>query len=185
MGYTGYMSTSQQTLVQIKRTELPEYQAYVQMLMIYKQKKSDYALFLKNCRHLQDSGNPLERLRFFEEQKAHSEVCKKYYAAKRIYEEAAARLECTNKGIDLSPLGMAKLASISIPVSMSEIVADERKQRIIENTPSEEMAELMRINLEIMNQKGSGSSSNMENLRDSILSERAFDPTDGDFEPLP
>ena len=165
----------------MKRTELPEYKAYMEMLLLYKKKKSDYAIFLRQFKHFKDSENPMQRLRFYEEKSQHSEVCKAYYKARLIYQEAAARLGCEDKGIDLSAMDIAKIAGVSIPVSMRDIIETEKKQRIIDNTPPEALAELIRINKEIMQRRLTGES--IEDI-ESSSTDVTTDPTFEDFSPL-
>jgi hypothetical protein len=72
----------------IDRTQLKEYQDYVQMLMLYKQNKSAYAKFLSMLGHFEFSQNPLERAKFWDEKAAHSRLCKKFYAIKKAYQES-------------------------------------------------------------------------------------------------
>jgi hypothetical protein len=110
----------------IDRTQLKEYQDYVQMLMLYKQNKSAYAKFLSMLGHFEFSQNPLERAKFWDEKAAHSRLCKKFYAIKKAYQEAVSRAELLDKGINLSAYQLAEIAAISIPMTMTDIISAER-----------------------------------------------------------
>lgn len=113
----------------IDRTQLKEYQDYVQELMLYKQGKSAYAKFLSTLGHFEFSQNPLERARFWDEKAAHSRLCKRFYAVKKAYKEAAARAELLDRGVNLSAYELAEIAAISIPMTMVDIMSAERNAK--------------------------------------------------------
>jgi hypothetical protein len=106
----------------VDRTQFPEFQEYVQALLLYKQVKSAYPKFLERFGHWQTSKNPLERAKFYDEKEKNSQVCKDYYAVKKRYKETIARAELEARGYKLSATALAEIAAIEIPVSMQDII---------------------------------------------------------------
>ena len=118
--------------VQNINAEIPEYQEYVQVLLLYKQAKKEYAWFRKQYSHWQLSTDPLERVRFFDEKEKHRLVCKRYYETKERYHNAAARARLQERGVDLSALSsfrIAEMLQIDIPSSMMDIIRTEKEQK--------------------------------------------------------
>ena len=110
----------------IDRTQFPEFQEYVQALLLYKQVKSAYPKFLERFGHWQTSKNPLERAKFYDEKEKNSQVCKDYYAVKKRYKETIARAELEARGYKLSATALAEIAAIEIPVSMQDIINSDK-----------------------------------------------------------
>jgi hypothetical protein len=111
----------------IDRITLPEYQEYVQMLLIYKKAKKDYPIFVSQYSWMKNSENPLERATWYDEKEKNTQINKLYYAVRAKYKDAAARAEFAVRKIDLSVVELAEIAAIEIPVSMRDIVKSERK----------------------------------------------------------
>ena len=120
----------------------PEHLAYMDALLAYKREKSDYTLFRQRMFSLQDSANPLDRLQWLERKQLHSLRCKQYYAARMAYTDATARAKCVARGIDMSAVDIAKIAAINIPVSMRDMMDEERRQVAIAGMSSEQVEEL-------------------------------------------
>jgi hypothetical protein len=111
----------------IDRATLPEYQEYVQMLLIYKQAKKDYPIFVSQYGWMKNSENPLERARWYDEKEKNTRINKLYYAVRAKYKDAAARAEFAARKIDLSVVDIAEIAGIEIPAKMCDIIKSERK----------------------------------------------------------
>ena len=111
----------------IDRATLPEYQEYVQMLLIYKQAKRDYPIFVSQYGWMKNSKNPLERTKWYDEKEKNTQINKLYYAVRAKYKDAAARAEFATRKIDLSVVDIAEIAGIEIPVKMCDIIKSERK----------------------------------------------------------
>lgn len=110
----------------VDRTQFPEFQEYVQVLLLYKQVKSAYPKFLERFGHWRTSKNPLERVKFYDEKAKNSQVCKDFYAMKKRYKETIARAELETRGYNFSATTLAEIAAIEIPVSMQDIINSDK-----------------------------------------------------------
>jgi hypothetical protein len=111
----------------IDRITLPEYQEYVQMLLIYKKAKKDYPIFVSQYSWMKNSENPLERATWYDEKEKNTQINKLYYAVRAKYKDAAARAEFAVRKIDLSVVELAEIAAIEMPVSMRDIIKSEKQ----------------------------------------------------------
>ena len=113
--------------------DMPEYQEYVIASGAYRREKSEYPKFTRL--QLDQSSNPMERLRAFERKQENSRVCKAYYAAKKKYEIAYAQLKLKEKGIELNPLSeltLAEALEIHAPVTLEELRKNNKEENISE-----------------------------------------------------
>lgn len=111
----------------IDRAALPEYQEYVQMLLIYKKAKREYPIFVAQYSWMKNSENPLERAKWYDEKERNTQINKLYYAVRAKYKDAIARAEFSAKKINLSVVDLAEIVGIEIPVSMNDIIKSEKK----------------------------------------------------------
>jgi hypothetical protein len=131
----------------IDRATLPEYQEYVQMLLIYKKAKKDYPIFVSQYGWMKNSENPLERAKWYDEKEKNTRINKLYYAVRAKYKDAAARAEFAARKIDLSVVDIAEIVGIEIPVKMCDIVKSERK--VSDNSAYLQNPEVRRVFREI------------------------------------
>ncbi len=168
----------------VNRTSMPEFQEYCTELLLYKRAQSSHALFMQRFRELENSSDVLERARFYDEKKAFSQSCKKYYAARKSYEAAVARSEIKERGIKtLTDADILRLAQIQVPMALKDLIELERKERVAASFTQKEfemVKEAQKLRKDQFRAKAT-----LSLLDGFISSETRNDPTFEDFEDLP
>lgn len=138
-----------------QRAEMPEFIEYVQARLALSKAASLYSRFRMNCAFYEHSRNPLERLRFFEEKKAHSDAHKRLRSAQQAYMQALAIAECASKGVDLSKLNLAQLMEMS-SLSTERLMQQESSEatKTEERTLSMDSPATRRLGREICEAQG-------------------------------
>ena len=166
----------------IQKMAKPEgFEEYIQALILYKKGCSVHRRTMDRLREYND---PASRLAKADCSAMFKQVCKAYYAAQMKYAQAIARSKLKEKGIDISAIEVAKSVGVEFPLSMKEMLAEEKRKAIPAGMDDESFEAIREAALAYMN-RGTEEDSYHRTKNLFMQNTKPFDPTDGDFEPLP
>lgn len=151
-------------------TKSPEYEKLVEMTLIHKAASKKY---FRTRKALEGSTDPAAQLQLYRAKDEYSLVCKTLKRIQNEFAKAKIRLEMEKHGMrwdTIEPLQLSRMMNIDIPLSMKDILAEERKRTIVRSMSTEQFEDIKKAALEYVN-------------RGKTVDED--DPTLDDFEPLP
>ena len=159
----------------IQQTNTQEFVEYTTELIAYKKACSVYK---RTENLLKDAAAPLQRLQYLEAKETFKTACKRYHIARVKYGNVVALQKLRAVNPELDALTFAQLTGIKIPLSLAEMLKQERQDAIARSMTDEQFETIK--NAAIKNKLA------LESAKTQFLksTEDKPDATLGDFEPL-
>jgi hypothetical protein len=162
----------------IQNTHPEDRAEYITALVAYKEEGK---LFHKARKLYKDSPHPLEQLKWYKARDRYSLASKLFQQARDKFSRAQTLKKLEARDIDAQELAISTLASMEIPTSLKDMLEETRRERLVQEMPSKDLEELIRVNKALMNKTplseviesdkpyrfGAGDSSTTEELKDT------------------
>jgi hypothetical protein len=112
----------------------PGYDDYILANAIYRRASKVFRAVEKRCKGSDDSNL---RFQYYEARELWSQQCKVFYKAQKQYAEAQMVHRLKAEGIDPHSLTIAKLAELQTPLTMKQILKEERERKVAESVSPE------------------------------------------------
>ncbi|MDR3392481.1 MAG: hypothetical protein P4L77_12190 [Sulfuriferula sp.] len=156
------------------------YEEYLEALLIYKRACSIHRKTLLRLEGLNDPASRLERA---DSSTMYKVTCKAYSAAQRKYAQLIARSKLKEKGIDTSVIEQAQAVGVEFPLSLKDMIEQERRNAIPQRMTQEEFDKIANAARAVRNR---GTEDDYHNkTRNLFMADKTVDPMLDDFESLP
>lgn len=153
-----------------KQPTAPGYEEYVEACFAYKRACSLHSRLMRRLKGLTD---PAARLQRYDAKAEFSQQCKDYQAARAKYEHSKAMQKLEQAGFKIDAASMARALGIKIPLSVDDMIAEGKKQRILDSMTQEQFDTIKNSALEYMEKSAQTKSTKQQFLE----SAKGFDPT--------